>query len=95
MGAMKTATLPPTAKAALDRLLDPLACRLTPAAARLLVEFRPDRDTLDRIAELAEKCNEGELTAKERREYAGYVRGSDLITVLQSKARRFLKSRKQ
>jgi hypothetical protein len=92
---MKTATIPPMTKAALDRLLEPLTCRLTPAAARLLVEFRPDPDTMHRIAELAEKCNDGELTPPERLEYAGYIRGGDLITVLQSKARRFLKSRKR
>jgi hypothetical protein len=95
MVTMKTATLPSGARLALDRLLDPLTSRLTPAAARLLLEFRPDPDTIKRIGELAEKCNDGELTEEERLEYAGYVTGGDLITVLQSKARRFLKSRKR
>ncbi len=42
----------------------------------------------------AEKCNEGELTAKERAEYGAYVKAGDLISILQSKARRFLKRRK-
>jgi hypothetical protein len=91
---MKSQTLPSADRLALDRLLDPLARRLTPASARALVEFRADPGTLPRIAELAEKCNEGELTASERVEYEAYVRAGDLITVLQSKARRLLRSRK-
>jgi hypothetical protein len=95
MAAMKSTTFSSAARAPLDRLLDPLTYRLTPAAARLLVDLRPDSETVKRIAELADKCNEGELTPKERKEYAGYVRGGDLITVLQSKARQFLKTRKR
>jgi hypothetical protein len=80
----------------LDRLLDPLARSLTPAAARALVEFRADADTQARIAELAAKCNEGQLTAKERAEYETFVRAIDLIAILQSKARRLLaKTRKR
>jgi uncharacterized protein YnzC (UPF0291/DUF896 family) len=47
-----------------------------------------------RVAELAKKYNEEELTAKERNEYAAYVKAGDIISILQSKARRFLKSRK-
>ncbi len=93
MKTMRTATLPRTARAALDRLLDPLACRLTPAAARLLVEFRPDPDSIKRIGELAEKSNEGELTEQEPLEYAGLISGGDLIHVPQCKARRILKTR--
>jgi hypothetical protein len=94
MPVMKTETLASPDRVALDRLLDPLTRRLTPAAARALVEFRPDAATLARIAALAEKCNEGELTVSERAEYEAYVRGGDLIAIFQSKARRLLKSRK-
>jgi hypothetical protein len=53
----------------LDRLLQPLALNLTPAAARSLVNFRIAAEDRARIAELAEKCNEGELIANERQEY--------------------------
>ncbi len=83
---MKTLT-PPTANEGLDRLLDPLSEWLTPAAARRLVDFRADAATQARIEELATKCNEGELTAKERREYESFVRAIHLISILQSKAR--------
>jgi hypothetical protein len=82
-----TRTRRPTA---LDRILDSFTRCLTPAAARAVVAFRADEVTQARIAELAERCNEGRLTAQERSEYEAYVRGIDLIAILQSKARRFL-----
>ena len=77
---------------ALDRLLDPLARSLSPAAARAIVNFRADAATQAHIAKLAEKCNEGQLAPHERAEYEAYVRGIDLITILQSKAHRLLGS---
>ncbi|MBY0522119.1 MAG: hypothetical protein K2R98_01900 [Gemmataceae bacterium] len=80
--------------AVLDRILDPLAESLTPAAARALVKFRADPATQARIAMLADKCNAGSLSAKERAEYEAYVGAIDLVAILQSKARRVLKSRK-
>jgi hypothetical protein len=91
---MKTEQLPAAEHAVLNRLLDPITRRLTPASARALAELRMDPSDQERVAELADKCNEGELTAKERAEYAAYVKAGDLISILQSKARRFLKSRK-
>jgi hypothetical protein len=84
------------ATSVLDRLLDPLARSLTPAAARALVDFRADADTQAHIANLAEKCNEGQLSPEERAEYETIVRAIDLIAILQSKARRLLaKTRKR
>jgi hypothetical protein len=79
---------------ALDRLLNPLSECFTPAVARRLVNYRADAATQARIEELANKCNEGELTAVERREYESYVRGINLISILQSKARALLKNHK-
>ena len=75
---------------ALDRLLDPLSDCFTPAVARRLVRFRADAPTRNRIEELATKCDEGELTPEERREYESYVRAIHLISILQSKARAVL-----
>jgi hypothetical protein len=79
----------------LDRMLDPLRDVLTPALARRLVRFRADAATQARVQELADKCNEGELTPAERREYAAYVRAIHVISVLQSKARRALAKRRK
>ncbi len=89
---MKTLTRSkPSSAVVLDRLLDPLTRSLTPSAARALVALRIDGEIQARIAELAEKCNEGLLTPSERQEYEDFVRGGDLIAILQSKARQFLK----
>ena len=59
-----------------------------------------ERETVDTlviqfISDLAEKCNQGELTPHERREYEGYVRAIDFISIMQAKARKaLLKPRK-
>ena len=70
---MKTITTP-IENGVLDRMLDPLSDCLTPAMARRLAKFRADAATQARVDELATKCNEGELTPAERREYEAYVR---------------------
>jgi hypothetical protein len=74
----------------LDRLLDSFSACLTPAAAKRIVAFRADTKAQARIGELAEKCNQGDLTPSERREYEGYVRAIDFISILQAKARKAL-----
>lgn len=86
---MKTITTP-IENGVLDRLLDPFSDCLTPAMARRLVKFRADAATQARVDELATKCNEGELTPAERREYEAYVRAIHLISIFQSKARMVL-----
>ena len=58
--------------------------------ARSLVALRASGRTQARVEKLAEKCNEGKLTASERAEYEAYVQASTLIGVLQAKARRIL-----
>jgi hypothetical protein len=74
----------------LDRLLDPVGDFLTPEVARRLVAYRADATTQARIDELAEKCNEGQLTPVERREYETYIAAIDFVTFLQAKARTVL-----
>jgi len=75
----------------LDRLLDPLSDMLTPEVARKLVKYRFDDKAQAHIDKLARKCNEGQLTDKERREYETYVSAIDFIAILQAKARAILK----
>jgi hypothetical protein len=58
--------------------------------ARALAELRAHENLQARVAELAEKCNEGQLTPDERSEYETYVQASTLVGILQAKARRFL-----
>ena len=73
--------------AVLDRFLDPVGECLTPEVARRLVELRADAVTQARIDELADKCNEGELSQEEHEEYRTYVAAIDFVTILQAKAR--------
>ena len=71
----------------LDRFLEPLADCLSPEVAAKVAELQADRAMQDRIDDLAERVNEGLLTAEEREEYAGYLHAIEVITVLQAKAR--------
>jgi hypothetical protein len=71
----------------LDRLLDPVGRCLSPRAARQLAALRADEEAQARVHELAEKCNEGTLTAEERAEYESYVMAANVVAILQAKAR--------
>ncbi len=75
----------------LDRLLEPITRCLTPESARALVELRADPVAQARIAELAEKCNAGQITPEEQREYETYVHVGNIIAILQAKARLLLR----
>ena len=79
-----------TQSVVLDRLLDPLAQCLTVTAARRILNLRADPVAQERIEELAEKSNEGELAPDERAEYELYVSTGTFIAILQAKARALL-----
>jgi hypothetical protein len=79
-----------TESAILDKMLEPVARCFTPAVAKQIAELRADQATQARIDELAAKCNEGELTEAEEREYRAYVEAIELIGLLQAKARAIL-----
>jgi hypothetical protein len=74
----------------LDRLLEPFAGCLSPDVAAKVADMRADETVQDRIDYLADRSNEGLLTAEERDEYAGYLHAIDVIAVLQAKARSVL-----
>jgi hypothetical protein len=75
----------------LERLLEPLAGCLSPEVAAKVADLRADEAMQNRIDYLAERSNEGLLTAEEREEYAGYLHAIDVIAVLQAKARSLLR----
>lgn len=77
----------------LERLLEPVSSSLNSAAAKKLIGLKADARTSARVAALARKCNEGELTAEERSEYETYVLAGDLIAILQAKAKMVLSRR--
>ena len=74
----------------LDRLLDPVGRSLTPEAARRLIDLRADPVAQQRMDELADRCNEGVLTADEMAEYDAYISAANLIAILQAKAKAVL-----
>jgi hypothetical protein len=71
-------------------MLEPVGRCLTPGVARKLVGLRADPEVQARVEELADKCNEGQLSPDERAEYETYVTAVNVIAILQAKARTLL-----
>lgn len=77
----------------LERILEPVSASLNDEAARKLIGLKADRKAQMRVAQLAERCNEGELTPDERQEYELYLMVGHFVAVLQAKARVLLARR--
>ncbi|MGM0489280.1 MAG: hypothetical protein ACQESR_21285 [Planctomycetota bacterium] len=77
----------------LDRFLEPVTEALTPETARTIVNLSTDAQTQARIETLREKANDGTLTPEEDAEYKEFVEAVDIISIIQSKARKFLAKR--
>lgn len=73
-----------------EQALEPFVECLTPEAAQKIVSLRADPVDQARLGELAERANEGSLTAAERAEYEKVRAIFHMITLLQSKARQLL-----
>lgn len=80
-----------TAAVHLDRLLEPLAGCFSPDVAAKVADLRADEALQGRIDYLADRSNEGLLTAEEGEEYTGYLHAIDVIAALQAKARSLLR----
>jgi hypothetical protein len=74
----------------LDHLLDPVTDAFTPEMARAIAGLRADAKTQAHIDVLRQKANEGTLTPEEDAEYKEFVEAVDVISIIQSKARKFL-----
>jgi uncharacterized protein YnzC (UPF0291/DUF896 family) len=59
-------------------------------SARRLVDLRIDPPVQERMNSLAERANEGSLTAEERGEYEALINAADFISILKLKAGRLL-----
>jgi hypothetical protein len=79
----------------LERLLEPVSASLNEEAARKLIGLKADRNAQARVAALARKCNQGELTARQRDEYELYVMAAEFVAILEAKARLLLARRGQ
>lgn len=76
--------------AVLDDLLDPMMDCFDLQTAKKLVELRSSVATQQRLDELADKHNQGRITAPELSEYEAMVHAIGMISVMQAKARLFL-----
>jgi hypothetical protein len=79
----------------LHRILEPVCSSLNEEAAQELLRLKADRKTLARVAKLAGKCNEGELTPEERREYEMYIIANHFIAILKAESRILLAQKGQ
>ena len=78
------------ANSVLDQIVEPVVRSLNADAARALLGIRASRAAAARMARLARKRNEGELTPEERAEYETNVLASEFLALLQAKARAML-----
>lgn len=76
--------------AIINNVLAPLTDALTPQSKQLLANLKANPTVQKRVAELASKCNEGELTEAERAEYEAYVRVGNVMNLLRAKAKQAL-----
>ena len=79
----------------LDRILEPICSSLNAKAAQKILALKADGKTQARVSKLADKCNEGELTPEERREYEMYLMANHFIAILKAKARILLARKRQ
>lgn len=75
---------------AFQRGIDPILQCLTPSQAQAIVRYRGDAALQQRIQELAERANEGDLTPADRAEYEGYVQANKFVAILQAQVRKLL-----
>ena len=73
---------------AFERGIEPLIELLLEGNEDVLRKFKPDPALVERIDLLADKCNEGELTAEERAEYEGYVQANSFLGIVFRRAER-------
>ena len=88
MSQVQAAPKPP--QSTLDLMLDPVSRCFDAESARKLLDIRFDPAVQERVAVLAEKANEGQLTDAERAEYEACINTDDFISILKLKARRYL-----
>ncbi len=75
---------------AFNRGTDAILQFFTVDQARGIVDYRGDSGLQERVRDLAERVNEGELTSDEQDEYDGYVRANKFFAILQAKAQKLL-----
>jgi hypothetical protein len=78
---------PNTEAAILSRLIQRGEGELSPGAAEFLLSIRFNEDEIARMNELSELARQGTLSQEEQLELDSYIHVSNLLGILQSKAR--------
>jgi hypothetical protein len=89
---MSSQTVAPNTEAAILARLMQARDSVSPDVANYLLSINFDADDTERMNVLAERAREGNLTADEIAELDSYLHVGSLLSILQSKARRLLKS---
>jgi hypothetical protein len=76
----------------LDRFFEPVTQVMTPELASAIADLRADPELMAEVEELRRKANEGTLSEAEETKYKDFVEALDVISIIQSKARQFLKN---
>jgi hypothetical protein len=76
----------------LGRFIEPEKPDMPPEVARYVLAMNFRAADLDRMDELAGKSRDGQVTEDESHELEDYLRVSDLLALMQSKARRSLRN---
>ena len=71
-------------------MLQPATDQMPPDFARKLLDLRASPELLARIENLRAKANTGKISQEEEFEYKEFVEAIDIISLLQSKARKIL-----
>ena len=79
----------------LDRFLQPVTEAFTPELARALVDLRADSELEAEIEVLRQKANLETLSPDEEVAYKDFVEAGEVISIIQSKARRYLASQRE
>jgi hypothetical protein len=79
-----SATPPPPL---LEALVDTVADCLDAPSLRAMAHLQLDSRTQERLDELADRANEGQLTPAEAAEYQGFIRASEFLGLAQLRAR--------
>lgn len=77
---------------ALERLLRPMASRMSAELAASLAALQVDDATQRRYDELAEKRSQGTLSVAESAELEDFVKANSVLTLLKTEARLLLES---
>jgi hypothetical protein len=93
---MSSQAITPNSEAAiLARLILSQDRSIEPEVARYLLSFAFQPSDMKRMHELAERAQAAELTLAEHDELNSYLHVSNLLAIMQSKARQFLKAHRQ